>query len=622
MIAMAQALRTALLGFVWQGLVVALLLWIGLYLLRKRQPQARYAASCAALALLMALPVATGWLAYRAPSATAAGPIAVAITPAGDGAARANAKPAIDWAARFEPWALPLWSAGVLFFSLRLVWGCWRVSAMRRGGRPAETEIMTIIAALANRMGLSRTVRVLTAALPDGPSVVGWVRPVLLLPPAAVLGLSPEQLEAVLAHELAHIRRYDHLVNAAQTLVETLLFYHPAVWWTSARIREERELCCDDMAVKACGDALCFARALTKLERLRVVAPAPALGSTGGSLMYRVQRLVGANRRDCPPSKLSGILALSLGLASLMFNVHWAKGQEHPSQDRAFAVTFSPSQDGDAPGVTVDLGGATLLHRASVMYPEAARNSGIQGTVAVEVTLDGRGNVSDAHVVSGPMELRRSVMSSIFDWHFTPAQGGSTHVVTVMFAKGTAEDAKRNYIFLKTEPQRGEADVLSAEASQDVTLTLQNADGVLTVDDANSEERLAKLKGELDQERSRLENQPEVERSEAREHVRQLEAELWSAKTDSFSYRIPSDRESTPLTGRAIDEIEVIGLSEAARNDLLSQLPVHAGDTVTGPSLEGIGAAIRKFDEHLEWRMMVHEAGHASITIHAPGHEK
>ena len=122
---------------------------------------------------------------------------------------------------------------------------------------------------LRTRMGLTRPVRLLISSLAEGPSVVGWIRPVILLPAATLLGLTPEQLEAVLAHEFAHIRRYDYLVNILQMVVETLLFYHPAVWWTSARIRHERELCCDDLAVSSCGDPLCYARALTKLERLR-----------------------------------------------------------------------------------------------------------------------------------------------------------------------------------------------------------------------------------------------------------------------------------------------------------------------------------------------------------------
>jgi hypothetical protein len=119
-----------------------------------------------------------------------------------------------------------------------------------------------------------------------------------LLPVSALAGLSPQQLEAILAHELAHIRRHDYLVNLLQTLVETLLFYHPAVWWLSHRIRIERENCCDDLAVSLCGDPYAYARALADLEALRGDAGRLALAVTGGSLLHRVRRLLGAPSHD------------------------------------------------------------------------------------------------------------------------------------------------------------------------------------------------------------------------------------------------------------------------------------------------------------------------------------
>src|ERR1019366_7190393 len=139
-------------------------------------------------------------------------------------------------------------------------------------------------------------------------------------------------LEAVLAHEFAHIRRYDYLVNVLQMVVETLLFYHPAVWWTSSRIRHERELCCDDLAVRSCGDAVCYARALTRLERLRLMTPAMAMGSTGGALAFRIQRLLGVGTQEYAPPKLPGILALCVGLASIALTVNWAHGQSQQPQ--------------------------------------------------------------------------------------------------------------------------------------------------------------------------------------------------------------------------------------------------------------------------------------------------
>ena len=123
------------------------------------------------------------------------------------------------------------------------------------------------------------------------PTLVGWVRPVVLLPAAALSGLTPEQLEAILAHELAHVRRHDYLVNLLQSLVETLLFYHPAVWWVSAEVRAEREHCCDDLAVAVCGDRLVYVSALAELTSME--RRAFALAATDGSLLDRVRRILG-----------------------------------------------------------------------------------------------------------------------------------------------------------------------------------------------------------------------------------------------------------------------------------------------------------------------------------------
>ena len=126
------------------------------------------------------------------------------------------------------------------------------------------------------------------------PTVIGWLKPVVLLPASALAGLAPNQIEAILAHELAHIRRHDYLVNLCRRVVETLLFYHPAVWWLSRRIRAERENCCDDLAVSLCGDPVAYAAALAELEGLRSTTGDLVLAATGGSLLQRVRRLLGA----------------------------------------------------------------------------------------------------------------------------------------------------------------------------------------------------------------------------------------------------------------------------------------------------------------------------------------
>src|SRR5260370_9882316 len=122
---------------------------------------------------------------------------------------------------------------------------------------------------LQRRMGLDRVIRYCECHRLDAPAVLGWFRPVVLLPVRALTGLNEDQIDAVIAHELAHIRRFDCFVNLFQIATETLLFYHPAVWWGSQRIRAEREHCCDAEAIAICGDAVNYARALTRMEGWR-----------------------------------------------------------------------------------------------------------------------------------------------------------------------------------------------------------------------------------------------------------------------------------------------------------------------------------------------------------------
>lgn len=187
---------------------------------------------------------------------------------------------------------------------------------------------------------MTRAVRMLVSTATESPSVVGWMRPVILLPVSALAGLPMEQLEAVLAHELAHIRRHDYLVNLMQMAVESLLFYHPAVWWVSARIRHERELCCDDVAASASGGPLVYARALTTIEKMRGGTPAVAMGATGGKLLYRIRRLAGDAGES--PSKASGVLALAVTVGCIVAGVNWAHAQQAPPAPPAVPVPAIP----------------------------------------------------------------------------------------------------------------------------------------------------------------------------------------------------------------------------------------------------------------------------------------
>lgn len=414
MIAISQAVSAALLHFVWQGIVVAFLLWIALLLLRNRAPNTRYAASCTALALMAALPAVTIWTLYERP-VSLSGSIAFIIPPA---AHAISASPG-EWLALVRQWILPLWAFGVALFSIRLGLAWRHVTLLRRTSEAAGGAVWEAASTLARHMSVARPVRVLVSKLADAPSVVGWLRPAILIPAAALAGLDAAQLQAILAHELAHIRRHDYLVNMLQTVVETLLFYHPAVWWVSSRMRHERELCCDDLAVRHCGDAIGYARALTKLERMRVM-PEPAVAATGGSLMYRIQRLTGVVR-ECAPSRLPVVLAVLAVVLCVPLTMHRARAQQQAAR-------------------TMNVQGDSF----AVDYPEAAVRQGITGDVLVEATLDGNGRAVDARVVTGPLEFRKAALRGVLEGRFVNATAGEVRQVAIDFGpeKLAAERAR------------------------------------------------------------------------------------------------------------------------------------------------------------------------------------
>lgn len=208
------------------------------------------------------------------------------------------------------PWLVALWLAGVAILSTRLALGWLRIERVRRHSpRPADAAWQAALGRMSARLGVTRVVRLVDSALVEVPTVIGWLRPVILLPASAVTGLSATQVEALLAHELAHIRRHDYLVNLLQTAIETLLFYHPAMWWVSLRIRQEREHCCDDLAIAACGDRAAYARALAVMEELRARPPALVAAASGGSLLERIRRI--AEKAE-PTRRVPAVLPLSI----------------------------------------------------------------------------------------------------------------------------------------------------------------------------------------------------------------------------------------------------------------------------------------------------------------------
>jgi len=333
-----QAVGWALLHFIWQGTLVGVLAAVALRLLHRSAADVRYVVAAIALALMATMPLVTGVQAWRSAIASSAAPSEHLSSPPGKaGAPTASAgaipapapaecaiescSPGVLTSERIERW-LPMvvvvWMAGVALLALRLTGGWLRIYRMRtHGAVAAEAPLQAIVRRLARTLHLTRSVTLLQSRAVDVPTVIGWLKPVVLLPVSAFAGLSPLQVEAILAHELAHIRRHDYMVNLLQSLLETLLFYHPAVWWLSRRIRIEREHCCDDLAVSLCGDRVVYARALADLEELRGATTQLTMAANGGVLLDRVRRLLAAPATHAGrgPAWLAAVAAVLLMVA-------------------------------------------------------------------------------------------------------------------------------------------------------------------------------------------------------------------------------------------------------------------------------------------------------------------
>jgi beta-lactamase regulating signal transducer with metallopeptidase domain len=374
-----QALGWALLHSIWQGALVALITVCALRLMRGFSAHARYVAATVSLSLMLAAPLLTFSRLYnsmrddaRAASHTANRSGEEQALKADESRVKRSALSQSDAAARalrpadfapfegfsengFAPvarWLALLWLFGIALSSARLFRGWMTTERLKRHGRGSVSlACEESFARMARRLRVNRSVRLYKSVLVEVPTVIGWLRPVVLVPVSAFVGLSQPQLEALLAHELAHVRRYDYFVNLLQAVAETLLFYHPAAWWVSARIRAEREHACDDLAVEACGCALTYARALAELESMRAGdEPRLALAATGsGSLIGRIRRLVSAPSRSAErrPAWLAA-LVLFLTASSALFAAQGALDRatdtklkaEALSPKRAVAVTF------------------------------------------------------------------------------------------------------------------------------------------------------------------------------------------------------------------------------------------------------------------------------------------
>jgi GWxTD domain-containing protein len=305
----ANALGWALLHSLWQGAAIAMGLLGALSIVRSAR--GRYAAAWLALLAVFAAFIGTFvWVMPQAGVGAALAGGAIQLAPAsgynGFGKIIAKIRPS-----DMLPWLAPFWIAGVALFHMRSLVSWIAAGRLRKRGVCRAADIwQERLVGLQKRLRLSKSVALLETALAEVPVVVGYIKPTILLPLGMLAGMPPVQIEAILMHELAHIRRRDYLANLLQTLLEGFLFYHPAVWWISRVIRAERENCCDDLVVSATGNAPEYAAALTALEYNRRTANEAALAATGGNLMKRIRRML--YPQENPRAALTPILAAAV----------------------------------------------------------------------------------------------------------------------------------------------------------------------------------------------------------------------------------------------------------------------------------------------------------------------
>jgi len=249
----------------------------------------------------------------------------------------------------FMLWIDALWIVGVFGLALRHLGGWVLISRLRkRALQAAPLETQTEFARIAAALGLGRRVALRISEAIAGPVTVGAFRSMVLLPVSAVTGLSRDELEVVLAHELAHVRRADFMWNLLQSLVETLFFFHPAVWWISNRVRHERELCCDDMALEICPDPVVYANALFRLEQQRATRMHLAMALDGHkprtTLRNRIARILGEPEVSVKSARRVSLAAVAASALVLAISAPQLVAGLHPVQ--AGTATFSPDQSG------------------------------------------------------------------------------------------------------------------------------------------------------------------------------------------------------------------------------------------------------------------------------------
>ena len=398
--ALINSVGWTLLHFLWQGLLIALVTAVGLRLLRRATPVYRYNFACTGLLACLLWPAAELYLRVNnGVGAGASARMADAFLMRGAGGAGGGL---LGYLQDHLLWIVGFWALCAVALALRMVLGLvWIRSTARK--HVGDARLQACVSRMSAQFGVTRVVRLRVVDNLSSPITAGWLRPLILVPASLVSGMPHELLAALLAHEMAHIKRLDYLVNLGQHVVEILLFYHPAVWWLSSRIRAEREQIADDIAASHTGDPRTLAHALSQLERLQFAKTHLAVAASGGDLVARVRRLLrpetqALNWKAAIP--VFGLIAACLGML--------AHATSRPSLESA-AVSVRPPV-------------ALFNSCEKPHYPAHDLAALHEGTVTLGFEVDTRGVVVASGVTrsSGHASLDTAALNAIRLCSFKP----------------------------------------------------------------------------------------------------------------------------------------------------------------------------------------------------------
>ncbi|SHN42958.1 D-alanyl-D-alanine endopeptidase (penicillin-binding protein 7) [Duganella sacchari] len=395
------ALGMTLMHFLWQGLLLGCVTAAALTLLRNSRAEYRYLIACSALLACLCWPLFD--LVQRLTMDTES--------------ANASLRN-FEWIAATigdeETWftllnslrgIVGVWALCAAILALRMIAGLlWIDRTSRQPSNCQRHEQLhweAELARLAERFGIRREVRLRVVDTLASPVTAGWWRPIVLVPATLVSGMPAELLYALLAHEMAHIKRHDYLINLLQNVIETLLFYHPAVWWISNRIRIERELIADDVAARQLGEPRRLAIALSELEKHHFSPHQLAQAANGGNLIMRIQHLL----RPAPQALnwKAAIAMIGVAIACLSIYAEATAADKNVSNKTTALVNFSTC--------------------AKPRWPQAALKESRTGTVQLGFLVDRHGKVKNSRIdkSSGHSDLDEASRIGIEKCTFKPA---------------------------------------------------------------------------------------------------------------------------------------------------------------------------------------------------------